>query len=354
MNNLSDIDSKYSNERIAIEAASWVAQLDGNRLSTSDRLALAEWLSRSPKHSDELKKLAQFWGGLDQLIDQAILDNRQTSVSQFIKAWMTLRPSHFLTAVGTLLVMVVSLFFYSSQPISSSQLPNVLVFDVKKGEELIQTLDDGSVIHLNTDTVVEVLYSESTRTVRLLRGQVYFDVAKDVSRPFEVFVGDSHIVAVGTEFDIRLNDSEVDVVVTEGRIRFDQIVSEQITNKQSTSHNELPISNSFKQPLIVDAGHSIKVDEVPTIIKTDQQMLAKQVAWRKGELLFVNSPLVEVVSELSRYNNIDITMQPELRDLKIGGRFLTTDVDRILKALEMSANIDVQRHADGAIFLASR
>ena len=349
MSNLSDLEVKHTNERIAHEAASWIAQLDGNRLSTSDRLALAEWISRSPKHKQQLNKLATFWGGLDQLIDDAILDNNPSSFVELIRAWVSIRPSHFVAVFASFFIAVFSISFYFYQLDNTYSSSKAVVYDVKKGQDLLKTLEDGSVLHLNTNTVVEVLYSKHRRTVRLLRGEVFFDVAKDHSRPFEVFVGESHIVAVGTAFDIRLNGDKVDVIVTEGRIEYGQVTSNDVQNV-----NVLELKQVTTKPILVDAGHSIQVDIVPTVIKTNQQNLDKQTAWRKGELYFVNSPLAEVVSELSRYNDIDISIQPELRNLKIGGRFLTTDVDRILKALEMSADIKVQRHSDGAIFLASR
>ena len=375
---LSNIENKQSNERIAMEAASWIAQLDGNRLSTSDRIALAEWISRSPKHAEEINRLAMFWGGIDSLIDESIIDNKNPGVSQLLKAWLAARPQHFATSISFVLMITFGMILYASYP-SVPSLSAAIVYDVKKGEELIKVLEDGSSLHLNTDTVVEVLYTKKSRTIRLLRGEVYFDVAKDFKRPFEVFVGDSHVVAVGTEFDIRLDQNKLDVVVTEGKIQFarmvDTIGKTALANvAEPASENRVVTAKEVTESFLVEAGYQIRVvlkakpsegmstsktekkEIIPTteIIKFDHNTLAKQTAWRNGELLFVNSPLSEVISELGRYNNVDISIQPELRDLKIGGRFAKTDVDRILEALEMSANIDIQIQPDGAIFLASR
>ncbi len=64
------------------------------------------------------------------------------------------------------------------------------------GEQQALKLEDGSVIHLNTLTRVEVQYSAHDRVVRLLNGEALFLVTRDPNRPFIVVTDSARILAV--------------------------------------------------------------------------------------------------------------------------------------------------------------
>jgi len=68
------------------------------------------------------------------------------------------------------------------------------------GEQRVITLPDESEVILNTDTSVSIFLSRGKRTVEIARGEAYFKVKRDASRPFEVLTGDGIARAVGTEF----------------------------------------------------------------------------------------------------------------------------------------------------------
>jgi len=341
----STFNEQCSSDSISLEAASWIAQLDGGKLSTSDRLAFAEWVSRSPRHSHEIHKLALMWGDVDTVIDDCLLtDPSSLSMSQLIKAWFSEYPKQFFS---TLALATTALFVMTFLLLPSVSVQKMNVYSVNKGESLIKTLDDGTIIHLNTNSIIEIQYSETSRDIRLLSGEVFFDVVTDPNRPFRVFVGDQQVVAVGTAFIIRIDIDIVDVTVTEGTVYFNHLdnigdsLQDILTNKPIIINSQ-----------IVSAGNKVTTKDNNKIVKTTPLMVEQQTAWRKGELVFVNTSLVDVVAEINRYSTIDITMEPNLRNRKIGGRFLTSDVERIIKAMELTMNIRVNRFSDGAIFLS--
>src|SRR5262249_39417186 len=88
------------------------------------------------------------------------------------------------------------------------------------GIESVPTAD-GSTITLNTDSQIRVALSASERRIELKHGEAYFEVAHDPNRPFVVHAGNKRVIAVGTKFSVRRDYDDVQVVVTEGKVRLE-------------------------------------------------------------------------------------------------------------------------------------
>ncbi len=105
-------------------------------------------------------------------------------------------------------VAVASTWFYVQRDTYSTVI----------GEQRSIRLNDGSTVDLNSQSKIRVRFTEHRRNVVLLEGQALFRVAKDVSRPFVVATTDTHVRAVGTQFDVYRKDSGTIVTVVEGRV----------------------------------------------------------------------------------------------------------------------------------------
>lgn len=80
-------------------------------------------------------------------------------------------------------------------------------------------LADGSHVRLGPDSAIAVDYRRERRDIRLLKGQAWFDVAPDRTRPFNVRADDVTATALGTAFDVRMIGTESSVAVAHGRVR---------------------------------------------------------------------------------------------------------------------------------------
>ena len=340
-------------DTVAAEAASWVVQLDEGNLSADDKLALAEWINRSPRHAQEIRKFSDLWTQVDLRIDEALAgySKPKTNVLQGLKAFISVKPKSFAALAFTFLVgSMISMnhFSLNQSPETEASATQTIVLNVGIGDSLKERLSDGSVVHLNTDTVVEVDYSAKFRTINLIRGEAFFDVVKDEHRPFRVYAKENVVIAVGTQFIVRLESNKLQVIVQEGRVRLDEAktLEPSIFEKATRTLNpEKPVFLDVGQVAAVDNNISKVVDLAPSILEQKQ-------AWRNGDLVFSGDTLAHVVSELARYNEVEITMSPQLRDLRIGGRFKATDVDRILEAIELSEGIQSTKLSDGSIYLS--
>ena len=348
-------DLGQTNKAILHEAASWLAQIDNGELSAEDKLALAEWVNRSPAHAAELRKMSALWGRVDRTIDEAVALRRPSKIRglSFFANILRVKPAYAFATVAMIAVIVSSI---NLLPIGESndtgaaeyaaQIP--LVFNVDKGGRLSQSLQDGSIVHMNTDSVIEVNYTESYRQLHLIRGEVLFDVKKDPRRPFQVLVKGKIAEAIGTKFIVRIDHDDVAVTVTEGRVKLGAI-----DTKDDSLNIDITKGTLANKPVFIDAGQSVSVIEnTVKVAKLEPIALERKTAWLDDEFVFSGESLAYVVQEISRYNDVDINIAPELRGKPIGGRFRTTDVDRILEALELSEGIKVKRSVDGAIYLS--
>jgi len=199
-------------------------------------------------------------------------------------------------------------------------------------------LDDGSVVHLNTNSVMRVHLTAELRQVVLDRGEALFKVAHDASRPFDVQAGRTTVRAVGTEFSVRLRDArevqggekDVEVLVKEGRVAIDP-------PKQHLERADvLPASVST-----LSAGEAVTISAKRLHVeKVAEADVSRKLSWTEGRLWFERQTLADVVAEFNRYNRRQLVIaDPSIANLRIGGGFEATDPESFVAALERTLGV---------------
>ena len=120
----------------------------------------------------------------------------------------------------------------------------------------LQKLDlpDGSVALLNTDSAIDTAFTATERRVRIVRGEVFFTVAKDAARPFVVTAGTVAVRAVGTAFNVQRHHGSVEVLVTEGRVRVtDAADGRSLLPKRETEAVEPPLLAAGERAVVPTA-----------------------------------------------------------------------------------------------------
>ena len=70
--------------------------------------------------------------------------------------------------------------------------------------------------------------------------------------------------------------------------------------------------------------------------------LLQQQAWRRGLLIFADTPLSQVIEEIGRYTPVTIEIvDPELNNLALGGRFRIGELDALFDVLEAGFGIQI-------------
>ena len=329
--------------RIRDEASLWLARLDGEDTDHNLHREFEQWLSADSRHRSVFKELSSAWSEMDILaVFQPLLEPEATSQPVVVDATPRLKSRRWLSfaTAATLLIAAIILAFPLWQ---TSKEP--LLYATAIGEQTNVVLSDGSKLHLNSNSVVEVEYDDDTRQLRLLRGEAFFEVAHNKSQPFIVRAGSGDVEAVGTAFAIQLDKSNVEVVVTEGRIK---VTPAALTAAPSIS-DEKPLAYA-------DAGQIVVYDQgIQSIATASAGELQRLLSWRQGLLRFQGETLDEAIAEFSRYNNIRIVVSdPALRDLRIGGVFNTSDIDSFLSVLDEGFNVAVQHYTPKLIYLRKK
>ena len=214
------------------------------------------------------------------------------------------------------------------------------------------TLADGSHVTLNTDTRIRVSLTDGERRIQLERGEAFFEVAKDRSRPFVVYAGDKRVMAVGTKFSVRREDNDVQVVVLEGRVNLSASAEQALvaTNSlQAPGTQAAPgATTAIPPPTSLDAGAIARTSNSEVLVRPDAVAEAeKLLSWRRGYLYFDNMSLADAVAEFNRYNTRQIVIvDPDIADLRIGGNFRANNIDAFLDLMQNGFPITVEQ--DGA------
>lgn len=171
---------------------------------------------------------------------------------------------------------------YTAHPIADENLLNTLIVPTRS--MLALTLRDGTRVWVNSAS--ELTYKENfdrkERRVKL-KGEAYFEVAKDAKRPFIVETSNANIEAVGTAFNINSYQSSTKVSLTEGRL------------KVSNHDNEIYMQAGSQAEII-----NKKLRTYPIVNR------AEPTAFKDGYFYFKNKNMQQILDELSRWYGVKV------------------------------------------------
>jgi transmembrane sensor len=288
------------NEKIELTAAQWVAREDRG-FAAGEGAALSAWLDGSTANRLAYLRLRTSWENSARL---AALQNSP----HFSDRTLERRVWGRWAMAAALAVAIVGGGAYYTIARQGQQI----VYATRIGERPTLRLSDGTRIQLNTNTAVRASITQATRTVTLEKGEAYFEVVHDASRPFTVLAGNRRITDLGTKFSVRRDGDKVIVVVKEGRVRVD-----------SLEDAPTPVA-----PVYAGGGHVVlaKADEMLVAPKSEKD-LSDDLSWRDGMLVFNQKTLADAAEEFNRYNNKRIVVSGNARDIRIGGSFRADNIE---------------------------
>jgi len=316
------------------EAARWIVRHDKGPLTAEERATFEAWRQTSPLHAETFNRLNGHWKDLDTLA--ALSDTpaeRPLMASPAIWAGLGVAA-----AMAFAVIVGVTQFTPAAQApaqVAADHTPEV--YRTRIGDQQRITLEDGSIVTLNTASRIETRMTGSERTVRLLEGEAYFEVAHDASRPFRVYAGDGVTMAVGTAFSVRLKEDAVEVIVSEGKVAYSRVTG--VPEPEPVAY--------------VAAGETASFADTIVIEKVDEAIVDRKLSWTEGKLVFAGDPLSSVVADISRYSDIEFDFaSQDLADMRVGGVFVVGEVDDMLDAIETNFGLRVQRMGDRLVRIA--
>jgi transmembrane sensor len=327
-------------------ASEWLARRDSEKWNAADQSDLDDWLRASTSHRVAYLRLEAAWAEAGRLkalgaglpSDQvpppgALRDNPSFKSAESGTAPPPSPPARnprrwpYAFAASVLLCAVGATAWYFHTPHN--------VYETIVGGLEAIPLSDGSHVTLNSDSELQVAVTAKERGVELNHGEAFFEVAKDPTRPFIVKAGHARVIAVGTQFSVRREGDQVDVVVIEGHVRVE-------TDSQSSG---APPALLAPGDVARSEGQGVLVQEKP--LPEAEAILS----WRSGFLIFHDTPLKDAVAQFNRYNTRKIVIDdPNVANLKIGGNFKSTNSEAFVRLIESGLPIRAE-HQDGQIIL---
>ncbi|MCT2400941.1 FecR family protein [Novosphingobium mangrovi (ex Huang et al. 2023)] len=316
-------------EAIEAKAASLAVRLPD--AGETERAEIMAWVAQNPAHAVAFARAESAWKDCERLkalgFDLPEEDDGIDEVS------VPVETGKGLSRRGVILSGIAALAIAAAVPAVRMLGPETQDFSTQRGEVREVRLADGSTLRINTDSKVEVAFSDKRRLVRLLEGEASFDVAHDKARPFDVEADGTVTRAVGTQFTVRRRAHEVELTVTEG------IVS---------------VRDGTGQEARIAAGHGAQIK--PGAIDAsvlDSRTIARRTAWRERMLEFDGLTIGEAVAEFNRYRQTPIVIaDPRIASLRVGGRFGLSESEQFLDALQSGFGVRVSKRADGAMEIA--
>jgi len=229
---------------------------------------------------------------------------------------------------------------------------------------------DGSRVTLNTDSAIRVNLTARERGVELERGEAFFEVAHDPSRPFVVEAGNKRVIAVGTQFSVRREGDDIEVTVTEGTVRMEDrrersggapARPQPLSSSSSGPRSSLPaaaldsLSGGSADVVLLPAGSVARAGEAGVLVQKESPgEVDEALSWRQGILVFHDMTLADAVAEFNRYNTRQIRIEdPTVAGLRIAGNFRATNVDAFVRLLEHGYPLRVEQ-GDSQVVLKAR
>jgi transmembrane sensor len=338
---MSEIVKLRTRPEIDEEAAMWAWRMDCDTVSAADRQAFESWLRRDPRHRRASAELSRVWAALDGLAEA----KRGEKIATFAAPGFAARKRGVWWAAAAAVLLAVAV------PVWVQKSGEFQTLATAVGQQRNVTLADGSVVTLNTNTIVETNLRRYSREVYLRKGEAHFQVAHDRFRPFLVHAGDAVVRAVGTQFEVRVrSDQHVDVVVNEGRVEVQSAVSEPANAADHGHVRPRTVVHALS------AGQQLSATGNDyTVVPVSSHQLSSALAWRDGAVIFDGERLSDAIAEIGRYTDARIIVSdPKVAALRVGGRFRTGDVQEFFDALQSALPVSIRRTADGVVYVDPR
>jgi transmembrane sensor len=341
---MSEIFKFRTRSEIDEEAAVWVWRMDSDIVSAAHRDAFNSWLRRDSRHRRAYEDLTRVWTGLNGLAEA----KREEKIATFTRTSAGVRlkgRSAWWAAAAAAIVMGVAVAAWMRMGSELQTLATAV------GQQRSVTLADGSVVSLNTNTIVETHLQRSVREIYLRQGEAHFQVAHDRSRPFLVHAGDAVVRAVGTQFEVRLrSDQHVDVVVNEGRVE----VRSEAAAEPASSAPGVRVARSHVHTLAAGQQLSATGNDY-SVVPVSTHRLSSVLAWRDGAVVFDGETLSDAIAEIGRYTDERIIVSdPQVAALRVGGRYRTGDVQAFFDALQTAFPVSIRRGSNGVMYIDRR
>lgn len=314
-----------------------------NDISASEQAELQQWLDADTANRQEYEEWTSIWKDSGDLLNQQSFDTA--------RAWEEIRPNLKLSpgleamaqkhgvislfysrklAAASIIIVIASAgvwYYWRTRTASSQQI-------LAKDSDRQVTLPDGSVVYLRkgSSLAYAATYNHTDHTVALT-GEAFFELRHDPNHPFIITTAHSLIEDIGTSFLVRNQRGADEVVVVSGKVKFAEKRNPSNSITLIPDQRAVLEENKFSAPETADPN---------------------SIAWKTGVLNYKNSPLNTVFQDISHFYQVDVRVDPSVRDTaektRITARFEKMSMDQVMEELSLLTGFAVNKEGNNIIF----
>lgn len=296
------------------QALQWQVIFWSGEATDRDRARWQSWLAADPAH-------ARAWAQVERTDEQ--LQTLASPVAEVLRSTDARRCKARRTVLGMAGLLVgAGTVGYGLRQTAQWQM---MMADnhTGYGERRHVELADGTQVTLGSATAIDVCYSAQARQLLLRTGEIFIVTAPDsAARPFLVQTTRGSIQALGTRFNVRESDTQIQVAVQDGAVAI------------------RPNSMNPGDAVRLDAGQQTCFDH--TRVEAPEALQISATAWTRGLLVAERMQLEDFLAELGRYRSGVLRCDPAVRDLIVSGVYSLDDTDQSLRLLAQALSVQVQ------------
>jgi ferric-dicitrate binding protein FerR (iron transport regulator) len=187
-----------------------------------------------------------------------------------------------------------------------------------RGETRQVILPDGSTLLLNAGTVFRYpkQFGRASRTVNLLKGEVFLQVAAQPGAPFVMVTGKWRTTVLGTSFDIRsyAEDGKTRIAVLTGKVE---------------------VEAAGKPAVVLNKGMLMRGDEGTDHFENDYEV----AAWKEGALFFSDASFSEIAFEIGNKYNVGLINRSKKQLWSYTGLFRRESLEEVIETICQTENL---------------
>lgn len=265
--------NNMQNNHLIDEAARLLLKLKENQENPFIKAEINIWQRKSPEHARAWMSAQKVWSLTGQLSDD--IARNTLPINDNKKPLLTRRA----IATGGIAACAAVL----AAPLIQDYV--IADYHTNIGESRNISLNDGTKIYLDTNSSIIVKVNDKIRSVELLSGRAWFDVTKDVTRPFIVNAKDVVVKVLGTKFDTSMNKHQISVNLAQGLVR--------LIYKDKSGNKELNLTNGTG--FIFD-----RINRSGILRNVSANIMC---AWRYGKLITEGASISEIAQDIRPYFN---------------------------------------------------
>jgi len=298
------------------EAFAWVVRQRTRGLNDADAARFDAWFDADPRHRGAYARALAIHNAIHLASGRQAVPAGPAEAEHGAAA--ASRRNLLLGGLVAGMALAAGGFGYSA-------LRGDTVLTTAKGEFRRVPLQDKSIANINSGSQIEVAFTEKQRTINLRKGEAWFEVAKDKSKPFIVEAGDARIRAVGTAFSVRRLANGSEVLVTEGTV---EVWSRDGSARRRQVH-------AGEHAFLAHDARAIPVTRQP-------EEVSRKLAWREGKLVLTSQTLSEAVADFNRYSPQTIVIvDPALGDKRLVGQYQLDAPELFARDVSMVLDVPV-------------